>query len=123
MSLSDELKSEIDRLVAQPAIDPATLRSQIEAHMARAQEELADRAFTDASLATRLGKACLALLDVPGLSADQQKLVQAACRYYVEDDDEDGDFSSMIGFEDDALLFNHVAQELGQGALAVAIED
>ena len=122
MPLPTELTEALTRLTAEAPIDRAELKKQVEGHIAKAETEFADRVFFDASFARQLGQGCLALLEIDGLSAVQQGLVQAACRYFVEDEDEDGDFSSMTGFEDDAILFNHVSQALGRDDLVMTIE-
>lgn len=120
--LSEELMSTIERLVGEPFMDLDTLRGQVKVHMAKAEQVMKDKVFFDASLAQRLGLACLAMLDITGLDEAARKLVQAAAVYYVEDDDEDGDFSSIVGFEDDAHVLNYVAKKIGHTALAVEID-
>jgi hypothetical protein len=40
-------------------------------------------------------------------------------RYFVLNEDAEGDMDSLVGFDDDALVFNAVVEELGHADLVV----
>ncbi|MAG58206.1 MAG: hypothetical protein CMJ83_18115 [Planctomycetes bacterium] len=89
-------------------------------------EALAELAKTNESLnleaARRVGDHCTSLIEKYGAHAraDVRKVVQATVAYFIEDDDEEGDTTSIIGFDDDALVVRVAAEaleaELGDGA-------
>ncbi len=67
----------------------------------------------DAELGLACGAACLALLDaIPEPSPDQLVWLHLACRYYVLSDDDEHDWDSLVGFDDDALVINGAARLL-----------
>ena len=51
----------------------------------------------------------------------RNRLIQAACYYFVENDDEDGDLQSVYGFDDDAELLNVILEHLDRPDLAIQI--
>ena len=91
--------------------------------MATARTAARESGFVDLDLAERVGNACLTLLEAwPLLPAYEQRLIQAACLYFADTDDEDDDFTSVIGFEDDAEVLNHVASLVGRDDLLIELE-
>ncbi len=118
--LPPDLAAHLARLAALPPADPVALRAQVEAHLAAAEAAAAASSFVDVALARRLAASCLALLDTP-LPAPKQALAQAACRYFADPDDDEDDFASVIGFEDDAELLNHVVHALHLDELHVEL--
>lgn len=72
-------------------------------------------------MATAIASSCCALLDAWEQAPEpDQRAIQAACLYYVHLDDEEDDFSSVVGFDDDAEVLNHVANRLGRADLFVS---
>ncbi|MCB9795326.1 MAG: hypothetical protein H6741_21695 [Alphaproteobacteria bacterium] len=123
MPLAPELSAALRRLLAQPLQPPEALRAQVLAHLQRAHDAVARDPFVDGARAEQVGAGCLALLDAWDVTpASQRALVQAACLYFAQEDDDEDDFASMVGFEDDAELFNHVVAELGRDALSLDLE-
>ena len=47
------------------------------------------------------------------VTPEHHRLVQAAVRYFVTEEDAEADRESLIGFEDDRLVAATVAEELG----------
>ncbi len=93
-----------------PAPPPEELRALVIAHRARAETLAADDPFIDIDRARQVAEACLALLDaLPSLHAEQASWVAAACQYFGAVDDDEDDFDSLVGFDDDAEVVNHVA--------------
>jgi hypothetical protein len=120
--LPPELADHLRRLRSLPLGDPSDLRQAVDGHLATAERAAADSAFVDVGLARHIAGACHALLDSwPTLAPANRQLVQAACRYFADPDDDEDDFDSIIGFEDDAELLNHVVAALGRDDLTVEL--
>lgn len=120
--LPPELAAHLARLCALPLGDPTQLRALVDAHLSAAEKAAANSAFVDLALARALATNCQALLDAwPTLPPAHQQLAQAACRYFADPDDDEDDFASIIGFEDDAELLNHIVAALGRDDLLVEL--
>lgn len=61
------------------------------------------------------------LQDLDGLAAEQQQLVIGAARYFISTDDELPDTESVLGLDDDAAIFNHVAALVGRKDLTIQL--
>ncbi len=123
MPLPPELQTHLDRLLGAPPSPPADLTRRVLTHLDAAESHAANSALVDAPLARRVATGLLTLLDHwTELPEPHQRLLQAACEYFVETTDDDHDFHSVIGFEDDAELLNHVASALGRDDLRVELE-
>lgn len=96
-------------------LQPVARLEDITRRHARAAEAAASRdAMVDLDLARSLERACLDLLTRwPALSDPERHLVQAAVRYYVHQDDDEDDFTSIVGFDDDLEVVRFVAHTLG----------
>jgi len=81
------------------------------------------RGDLDINLADCIARCCLTLLNEQwdGEGDQRKRLIQAACYYYVENDDEDGDLQSVYGFDDDAELLNVILENLDRPDLAIQI--
>lgn len=111
--LSPAIASRLAQLRATPATS-ATLRAGVTAHLAHARRVAAADPFVDIARAEQVAAACLALLDAwPTLDDDARSWVAAACLYFADSDDDEDDFASILGFDDDAEVVNHVAARLG----------
>jgi len=75
------------------------------------------------NLAECIGTSCLVLLNTlgPDTPEESRRLIQVACRYFVETEDREGDLASVFGFDDDAEVLNAVAVKLGRPDLVVSI--
>ncbi len=75
----------------------------------------------DPTLANSLAEACLRLLGTLNDSSPEstRQLVQAAVRYFVIEDDADGDLDSILGLDDDAEVVNAVLSKLGHAGWLV----
>ncbi|MCA9569984.1 MAG: hypothetical protein KC656_19200 [Myxococcales bacterium] len=113
-----ELRTEVHELFHQFMTDdlesPEALRAGVAAHAAQGRALGARSGSVDLWLIGHLERSCARLLDAwPGLSDDDRHLVQAAVRYFVWQEDEEDDFSSVVGLDDDLEVVEHVAGRLG----------
>ena len=107
------------RYLNMPLIKKAVLSQQIKDYLDAIGSTSGENACSDIELAHLLGASLIKLID---LSNDDQLLhVQAASAYFMEDDDATPDLDSVLGFEDDALVFNAVCEELGHSQLKVEL--
>lgn len=81
------------------------------------------RGDLDINLADCIARCCLVLLAEhwDAASEHQRRLIQCACYYFVDDEDEDGDLQSVYGFDDDAELVNIIVEQLGRPDLAIQV--
>lgn len=105
----------------QPLLPKDELTGLLEQYGSRIQNAAEYRGDVDAQLADRISRCCTRLLreqwDVEAL--ESKRLIQAACLYYVEIDDGDGDMASAYGLDDDAKLLNFVVEHLGRPDLVI----
>lgn len=111
--LSQALEATVVALSEHP-VSPADLRTAVLAHRDRTRTAAKADPFVDVSRSDQVAAACLALLDqLPSLTQAHHRWVGAACRYYISEEDQDDDFTSIVGFDDDAEVLNFVADKLG----------
>lgn len=105
----------IAELLKQPEVSLDGLRRQIEDHTIEYMAEAALRRDLDPELARAIDRCCAQLLALvePGLDPADRAIVQAACEYYVFDDDADGDFDGLTGLDDDAEVVNAALSVFG----------
>ena len=74
-----------------------------------------DGRYIDVILATEVANLLHRLIDTlqGPVAPEHHRLVQAAVRYFVTEEDAESDRDSLIGFEDDRLVAAAVAEELG----------
>ncbi|MBW2528935.1 MAG: hypothetical protein JRI23_32465 [Deltaproteobacteria bacterium] len=82
-----------------------------------------DESKVDATLARDLVQASNRLLGTLTSSSPEttRRLVQAAVRYFLIDEDADADLDSILGLDDDAEVLNAVLRHLGHADWQVAI--
>lgn len=121
-SLSPTTMELVQTLMAEPLIAPKTLKAQVETYREEVRAAAENNANVDLELAMSIAGSCLSLLaTIDGdTSESHHRLVQLACRYFVEEEDEDGDLDSVIGFDDDAEVVNLVAGQLGLDDLKIS---
>ena len=103
------------RLVVEPLIPVHKLFAEVRAY----QQTIAKRAREDEDIDPKLGQAlCEASIRLLGTLKDDtpeptRRMVQAAVRYFVIEDDADSDLGSILGLDDDAEVLNAVLERLG----------
>ncbi len=106
----------LDRFLEEPLREITELRSEVRTYLEKLENLSGEEEFLDLQLARIIAAQCEALL--VGLNSTSsehaRRLVQMAVRYFIEDDDAEGDITSPIGFDDDAEVVVLVAQELGR---------
>ncbi len=117
--LSKTLRAHLDELAAQPIEEPHILKARVEAHLAAGRAAAEAGKPVDLKRAEQVANVCLSLLADRGLREPQERLAQAACRYFASSDDEEDDFESMWGLEDDVEIVNYVAAQLHRPDLAI----
>jgi uncharacterized membrane protein YkvA (DUF1232 family) len=114
--LSPGVRTHLQNLLDEALVPADELFGQVDDHLARIEQHAAQDGFVDVELARTLTKRCRRLLESCANKAlkDHGHLVQAAVRYFVLDEDGDSDIASIIGFDDDALVIELVAREIGR---------
>jgi len=113
----------IQELLRQPVISLEGLRQQCKDHTLEYVSEAALRRDLDPELARAIDAGCdrLLALVVQGIPDDERAIVQAACEYYVYDDDADGDFDGLTGLDDDAEVVNAALSVFGLDDVKIEI--
>ena len=107
-------------LTASPVSDVASLRAELADYRERIQGEAGRRELFDHARGLRVAESCAALLDRWGtLSGDDQRIAQAAVRYFLRQRDGEDDFESVTGFDDDAAVMNAALEHLGFDVLGI----
>jgi hypothetical protein len=106
-----------------PLLSKIELMSLLEQYAIRIQNAAEYRGDVDARLADCISLCCTRLLreQWDDEALESKRLIQAACLYYVEIDDGDGDMASAYGLDDDAKLLNFVVEHLGRPDLTIRI--
>ncbi|MBK8979644.1 MAG: hypothetical protein IPM29_27410 [Planctomycetes bacterium] len=119
-SLPPEIRAVVARIEAASLCSPVELRQEL-----RDFEHGLDRPdrahpFADHELARRIAAGCQTLLeDHTNHAPERLRLVQVAVRYLILDDDAESDRESILGFDDDARVFDAIARALGRPDLCL----
>jgi len=111
----EEARTRLAELLEDPPIPAEELLEQIEAYLGRIRQVVMQGAPLDVSAAERLATLSRHLVrqmgTLPGEA--ERRLVQAAVRYFVLEDDAEGDLVSILGLDDDDQVLQAVARHLG----------
>ena len=103
-------------------IDVNHLTKIVDEYFAFAKKSLNDNEFIDIDSAALLIEVSHYLISqFDNLSEDDKRYVVAAIYYFVESDDEEHDFNSMFGFEDDIEVMNYVLEKIGHAHKKIEI--
>lgn len=90
------------------------LSSKVSDHLTSAKDSLESNEFVDIKAAESLLKVSHYLIEkLNGLSNEHRQLAVAAIYYFIESDDEEHDFNSLLGFDDDISVMNKVLDYIG----------
>ena len=100
------------------------LINDVDAHVALAAAAKADHPMVNVELATLIGERIKSALGYwSELNETQQFWMLGAVAYFAACDDEEDDFRSPIGFEDDAEIFNACVRFADHEELVINKED
>lgn len=100
------------------------LREILSLYLDQVRQLQEEHPFIDLDLVERIGVACSALLDLYGdLEEPARAAVVGAIRYFVIEEDAEGDLDSIVGFDDDARVVNWVINRFGLPVQPVGLED
>ncbi len=108
----------VERLFRERRSSPVELHRTVSEYRNDLEGAAREGRYLDVILATEVANLLHRLIDtlqVP-VSAEHHRLVQAAVRYFVTEEDAESDRDSLIGFEDDRLVAAVVAAEIGVDA-------
>lgn len=123
-SLPAHLRPSIEGLLSRPATSRERMIAELDAYTQQIDDAARRRPDLDVNLAEGIVQACRTLLrkdDWGAFTADQRRLVQVVCDYYVDSDDEAGDLDSVFGFDDDAAVLNLALDALHRPELRVRV--
>lgn len=118
--LLSDTRQVVRRLLTEPLEDPEVLRKLLDIGGARYRDLDPDRVVADLVLARAIETRCHEWLDGWGaLDARARRLAQVALRYFVLEDDGDGDLTSAFGFDDDLEVVEAVSRAIGHAPLGL----
>jgi uncharacterized membrane protein YkvA (DUF1232 family) len=123
----DSLAPEIERVfrplcVPLAAPEATGLQATIAEHLHAVRQARQRNEFLDLAAAEAIAAGLQVLLEAyPGCPPAHQALIVGAVRYFAHSDDAEGDLISVLGFDDDAVVFNYVAGAVGRPELKVAL--
>ena len=114
-----ESQALFDRLHDAAPASLAELRSELRAYVGRLGSAATANEMLDATLCEAISRCCEGLLDMLEKDADEatHRLVQAAVRYFVIEEDIEPDRETLWGLDDDAVVCGAVASHLGRDDL------
>jgi len=90
------------------------LSESVKTYLTEANTALFENEFIDIKSAEKLAAVSHYLIELmPDLSPEDQKYARAAIKYFLESEDEEHDFESMFGFDDDIEVMNFVLEKIG----------
>ncbi|MBI4705970.1 MAG: hypothetical protein HY744_33170 [Deltaproteobacteria bacterium] len=107
--------------MSEPLAAPQELLRELRAYQRALGERSRLSDEVDPALARALADGCTRLVSTigPATPEAERRVIQAAVRYFVLEDDAEGDFDSVIGLDDDAEVLNAALRHLGREAWSV----
>jgi hypothetical protein len=97
-------------------------RDRVEAHRRTIETAVEHGTALEGELADRLAGVLIALLgNARAWSFVERRVLAGAVEYFIQSDDDDGDYASDHGLEDDARVITAVCEALGRPDLAALI--
>lgn len=114
--IPDEAREIWQKLLAEQLVPVADLRAEVRDYQKAISAKARWSDDVDPSLAGRLAEASLKLLHTIDDKSpeEQRRLVQAAVRYFVLQEDAESDLDSVLGLDDDVEVLNAVLKHLGR---------
>lgn len=114
-ALPERVRRHVDYTLREPRISQVELRRMVAEYLVELESRARYADYMDIGLATEVARICHLLIDtlVQPVEEEHHRLVQAAVRYFIIEDDAESDTDSLIGFDDDRLVAETVAAVLG----------
>jgi len=104
--------------------EASALSEEVQNHLEQFRLALQVNEFLDIELAEQVAEALATLLrGYAGFTSEQRSLVVGAARYFIASQDAEGDFTSILGCEDDAQVLNYVLSLIGRESLKVEVRE
>jgi hypothetical protein len=101
--------------------DKNHLSNLVNEYVEFAKQSLSQNEFIDIASAEKLAETSHFLISqFDNFTEEQKSLAVASIYYFVETDDEEHDFDSILGFDDDIEVMNRVLNYLGHGNMEIA---
>ena len=121
--VAPDARQSVARLADEPLRTAAALVAEVRDYVRVVEAAAAKDAFIDAKVAAALAGASVELATrCEAGAAEDRLLAQVAIRYFILEDDAEGDLSSVVGFDDDAEVMNAVVELLGMDDLRIDIQ-
>jgi len=118
--LNEDARVAFAALRGQPAASGQVLEGEIQAFGEAVRVATGHHELLDINLAGALASGCDALLAIAEeVPLARRALIQAAIRYVVLAEDGEHDLESLVGLDDDVLIFNAVAAYVGREELMI----
>lgn len=105
--------------LADKVLTKSEIQEQVTTYLKLVEKNTSGDEFIDLSTARSIAEGLLTLLQ--GDHDEHLEHIQAAAIYFIRDDDAEPDFESILGFEDDAQVFNAVCHHLGRPELEIVL--
>lgn len=98
------------------------LQQNVENHYRKVQQATAQNEFINVNLAKKIKDVCMTLINhYDNANNEEQRYINATLNYFTTSDDEEGDFFSPIGFDDDVEILNECLKLIGKENLRIDI--
>ncbi len=120
--LPEEYRERFELLLDQTAVPASVLQAEIDDYLATVRRVGPMVAFIDVGEAEKLAKATTGLVELLATDRDAttHAVVQAATRYFVEEE-EDEEVTGVLGFDDDIQIVNAVCRAVGRSDLVIPL--
>ena len=125
IAISSQIKEFFDPMCVELSLSEAcALSEKVQSHLKQFRLALQVNEFLDIELAEQVAEVLTTLLrGYTELTSEQRSLVVGAARYFITSQDAEGDFTSILGCEDDAQVLNYVLALIGKDNLMVGIHE
>jgi uncharacterized membrane protein YkvA (DUF1232 family) len=107
---------------ALPLPEAMQLKAAVRAHIEEVQRAVKPDGFLDLGLAVRMSAVLDELLaGYASHTEPQRALIVGAARYFVQTPDAEADTASVMGFDDDMEVLNHVLLAIGRPDLSAKL--
>jgi len=122
-SLPPSARRTFEQLMLEPLGDPADLERAVAQYATSFAVDVASNDFIDPDQVEALRAGCVELLGLweEVVTDEERRLIQAAVQFFLLEGDGEDD-RGIGGFDDDILVFNDVASQLGHAELCITFE-